>query len=135
MKYPLLPKSLECSTKLRTLILHKCLLMFDCSAIGEILNLEVLNFANCGIRKLPSKIGNLKKLKLLDLIGCVNLRIDDGVLNNLVNLEELYMRADDEKAIRFIDSNHAELTELSKHLSALEVEFFENSGIPKNMFF
>ncbi|KAI3518025.1 hypothetical protein L1887_06367 [Cichorium endivia] len=134
MQYPLLPRSLECSTKLRTLLLHQCLLMFDCSAIGELLNLEVLSFANCGIRKLPSTIGKLKELKLLDLTGCVNLRIDDGVLINLVKLEELYMKVD-KRAIRFTDSNHAELAALSEHLSALEVEFFDNNGIPENMFF
>ncbi|XP_023766275.3 uncharacterized protein LOC128132144 [Lactuca sativa] len=135
MQYPLLPRSLECSTKLQTLILHQCLLMFDFSVIGELMNLEVLSFAHCGIRKLPSTIGNLKKLKLLDLTGCVNLRIDDGVLLNLVKLEELYMRVDDRKAIRFTDSNRVELAELSNHLSALEVEFFDNNGTPKNMLF
>ncbi|KAL7613560.1 hypothetical protein Lser_V15G04786 [Lactuca serriola] len=135
MQYPLLPRSLECSTKLRTLILHKCLLMFDFSVIGGLSDLEVLSFAHCGIRKLPSTIGKLKKLKLLDLTGCVNLRIDDGVLKDLVSLEELYMRVADEKAIRFTNSNRAELAELSKHLSALEIEFFGNSGKPGNVLF
>ncbi|XP_042754878.1 uncharacterized protein LOC111902518 [Lactuca sativa] len=134
MQYPLLPRSLQCSTKLRTLVFHRCTLMLDCSVIGELLNLEVLSFAYCGIRKLPSTIGKLKKLKLLDLTGCVNLRIDDGVLKDLVNLEEFYMRVADEKAIRFTDSNHAELAKLSEHLSALEVEFFDN-GTPENMLF
>ncbi|XP_023742243.1 disease resistance protein At4g27190 isoform X2 [Lactuca sativa] len=135
MQYPLLPRPLHCSIKLRTLILHQCLLMFDCSVIGELLNLEVLSFAHCGIRKLPPTIGNLKKLKLLDLTGCVNLRIDDGVLKNLVELEELYMRVVDKKAIRFSNSNRAELAELSRQLSALEVEFFDDNGIPENMMF
>ncbi|GKC46970.1 disease resistance protein-like protein [Tanacetum coccineum] len=69
MEYPLLPRSLQCSTKLRTLILHQCLLMFDCSPIGDLSTLEVLSFAHCGIRKLPSTIGNLKELKQLDLTG------------------------------------------------------------------
>ncbi|XP_042754871.2 uncharacterized protein LOC111917409 isoform X1 [Lactuca sativa] len=133
MQYPLLPRSLQCSTRLRTLIFHKCLLMFDCSVIGELLNLEVLSFAHCGIRKLPSTIGNLKKLKLLDLTGCVNLRIDDGVLINLVELQELYMRVNNRKAIRFTNGNCAELAELSKHLSALEVEFFDNNDTPNSM--
>ncbi|XP_023758718.1 uncharacterized protein LOC111907150 [Lactuca sativa] len=135
IQYPLLPRSLECSTKLRTLILHQCLLMFDCSAIGELLNLEVLSFAHCGIKKLPSTIAKLKKLKLLDLTGCLNLRIDDGVLKNLVELEELYMRVACGKAICFTDNNRAELAELSKHLSALEVEFFDNKDTPENMVF
>ncbi|CAH1437305.1 unnamed protein product [Lactuca virosa] len=135
MQYPLIPRSLQCSTKLRTLILHQCLLMFDCSVIGELLNLEVLSFAHCGLRKLPSTIGNLKKLKLLDLTGCVNLRIDDGVLRNLVNLEELYMRAVDGYAIHFTDGNRDELAELSQNLFALEVEFHCYKVKPENMLF
>ncbi|KAL7613749.1 hypothetical protein Lser_V15G06305 [Lactuca serriola] len=135
MQYPLLPRSLKCSTKLRTLVFHRCSLMFDWSAIGELLNLEVLSFAHCGITNLPSAIGKLKQLKLLDLTGCTNLRIDDGVLRKLVKLEELYMRVDDKKAIRFTNSNHAELAKLSEHLSALEVEFFDNSGKPMNVLF
>ncbi|CAI9270330.1 unnamed protein product [Lactuca saligna] len=134
MQYPLLPGSLQSSTKLQTLILNQCLLTFDFSAIGELVNLEVLSFAHCRIKKLPCSIGNLKKLKLLELTGCINLRIDDGVLKSLVNLEELYMRVHGKKAIRFTDSNHAELAELSEHLSALEVEFFDN-GTPENMLF
>jgi len=135
MQYPLLPRSLQFSMKLRTLLLHQCLLMFDCSAIGELLNLEVLSFAHCGIRKLPSAIGKLEKLKLLDLTGCVNLRIDDGVLKKLVNLEELYMRVAKQKAICFTDGNRAELAEVSHRLSSLEVEFFYNNGMPTNLLF
>ncbi|XP_042754957.1 uncharacterized protein LOC111888739 [Lactuca sativa] len=135
MQYPLFPRSLQCSTKLRTLLLDQCMLMFDCSVIGELLNLEVLSFADSGVRKLPYTIGYLKKLKLLDLTGCVNLRIDDGVLKNLVNLEELYMSVDNENAIRFTDGNREELAECSKHLSALEVEFFDTNSMPENMFF
>ncbi|KVI07684.1 Leucine rich repeat 4 [Cynara cardunculus var. scolymus] len=130
MQYPPLPKSLQCSTNLRTLCLHECSFMFDCSSIGDLLNLEVLSFANCGIRELPSTIGKLKKLKLLDLTDCIDLRIDDGVLKNLVKLEELYMKVgrpetlmDNKKAIRFTDANVDELVWCSKNLIALEIEF------------
>ncbi|PWA62559.1 NB-ARC domains-containing protein [Artemisia annua] len=135
MEYPLLPRSLQCSTNLRTLILHQCLLMFDCSSIGDLLNLEVLSFAHCGIHKLPSTIGNLKKLKQLDLTGCVNLHIDEGVFKGLVKLEELYMRVSDGKRIRFTDANFNELAQCSRNLSALEIEFFENKAQPKNFSF
>ncbi|KAJ0654625.1 putative P-loop containing nucleoside triphosphate hydrolase, leucine-rich repeat domain superfamily [Helianthus annuus] len=80
MSYPLLPRSLKCSTNLKALCLHSCKLMFDdCSFIGDLVNLEVLSFAHCAIRKLPATIANLRKLKLLDLTGCVDLHIDDGV--------------------------------------------------------
>ncbi|GJT61689.1 NB-ARC domains-containing protein [Tanacetum coccineum] len=135
MVYPLLPRSLQCSTKLRTLILHQCLLMFDCSPIGDLLTLEVLSFAHCGIRKLPSTIGNLKELKQLDLTGCVDLHIDEGVFKSLVKLEELYMRVSRGKRINFTDANFNELAQCSRNLSALEIEFFENKAQPKNMLF
>nr|XP_043622423.1 disease resistance protein At4g27190-like [Erigeron canadensis] len=135
MQYPLLPGSFEYSINLRTLCLHGCSLMFDCHSIGSLKNLEVLSFANCSIQKLPSTIGNLKKLKLLDLTGCVNLHIDDGVLENLVKLEELYMRVADGKAIRFTDGNFNELAERSKYLSAIEIELFGNNTHPKRMSF
>ncbi|KAF5767109.1 putative P-loop containing nucleoside triphosphate hydrolase, leucine-rich repeat domain superfamily [Helianthus annuus] len=83
MSYPLLPRSLKCSTNLKALCLHSCKLMFnECSFIGDLVNLEVLSFAHCAIRKLPATIANLKKLKLLDLTGCVDLHIDDGVLDS-----------------------------------------------------
>lgn len=56
LHYPLLPRSLLCSTNIGTLCLQQCFLMFDNSPIGELLNLEVLSFANCSDRKLPSTI-------------------------------------------------------------------------------
>ncbi|CAH1435315.1 unnamed protein product [Lactuca virosa] len=143
MKYPFLPSSPQyCSTNLRVLHLHQCSLMFDCSCIGNLFNLEVLSFANSGIEWLPSRIGNLKKLRLLDLTDCFGLRIDKGVLKNLVKLEEVYMRvavrnkkAGNRKAISFTDDNCNEMAELSKNLFALEFEFFEINAQPKNMSF
>ncbi|XP_023760073.1 uncharacterized protein LOC111908478 [Lactuca sativa] len=137
MKYPLLPTSPQCSTNLRVLHLHQCSLMFDCSSIGNLLNLEVLSFANSGIEWLPSTIGNLKELRVLDLTNCDGLRIDNGVLKKLVKLEELYMRVGGryQKAISFTDENCNEMAERSKNLSALEFEFFKNNAQPKNMSF
>ncbi|MFS8006194.1 putative P-loop containing nucleoside triphosphate hydrolase, leucine-rich repeat domain superfamily [Helianthus anomalus] len=85
MQYPLLPRSLKCSTNLNTLCLRECRLIFDdFSFIEDLVNLEVLSFAHCAIRKLPATIANLRKLKLLDLTGCVDLHIDDGVFKNLL---------------------------------------------------
>ncbi|XP_076937363.1 disease resistance protein At4g27190-like [Bidens hawaiensis] len=136
MQNPLFLASLQCSISLRTLFLDSCLLVDNnISFLGELLNLEVLSIARCNIRKLTSAIGKLKRLKLLDLTGCVNLCIDDGVLENLKNLEELYMRASEEKPIRFTDPNCDELKVLSEKLIALEFEFFENILQPKNMSF
>ncbi|CAI9270375.1 unnamed protein product [Lactuca saligna] len=138
MKYPLLPSSPQCSVNLRVFHLHKCsLVMFDCSCIGNLSNLEVLSSADSAIDRLPSTIGNLKKLRLLDLTNCYGLRIDNGVLKKLVKLEELYMTGveRDRKAISLTDDNYNEMAELSKDLYALELEFFRNNVHPKNMSF
>ncbi|XP_042757392.1 uncharacterized protein LOC111909982 [Lactuca sativa] len=141
MKYPMLPLSPQCSTNLRVLHLHECSLkMFDCSCIGNMANVEVLSFANSGIEMLPSTIGNLKKLRLLDLTDCHGLHITHGVFNNLVKLEELYMgfsdRPDQTRGnISMTDVSYNELAECSKGLSALEFQFFENNAQPNNMSF
>ncbi|KAI3746051.1 hypothetical protein L6452_08470 [Arctium lappa] len=131
MQYPLLPRSLQCSTNLRMLCLHGCSLMFDCSFIGDLSNLEVLNITKCDIRKLPSTFGKLKKLKVLDLTGCLDL-IDDGILKRLVKLGELYMVVSYKTAIRFTDANVDELVGCSKNLTALAIEF---NSLPKNISF
>ncbi|PWA86790.1 NB-ARC domains-containing protein [Artemisia annua] len=132
MKYPLVPTS---STKLRTLCLDKCSLKFDLACIGNLSNLEVLSFANSDITTIPSTFGNLKKLRLLDVTGCCNLVIDDGVLKSLVKLEELYMRSFDGRAVCFTDNNNSELAERSKNLCALEFEFIGNNAHMKNVSF
>ncbi|CAH1435987.1 unnamed protein product [Lactuca virosa] len=144
MKQPFLPQSLQCSN-VRVLHLHHCSLMFDCSSIGNLLNLEVLSVANSAIKLLPSTIGNLKKLRLLDLTNCVGLCIANGVFRNLVKLEELYMRVDDRdsffvkvddrKTISFMDDNYNEMEERLENISVLEFEFFQNSAQPKNISF
>ncbi|KAD7476976.1 hypothetical protein E3N88_00112 [Mikania micrantha] len=129
MQHPLLPRSLHCSTNLKSLCLYECILMFDFSFVGDLVNLEVLSFAHCDIHKLPSAIGKLVKLKLLDLTGCENLRIDNGVFKNLKKLEELYMRVSSYENVRFTESNIKEVAMLSKQLFALEVEFVEKENL------
>ncbi|KAK9062822.1 hypothetical protein SSX86_020012 [Deinandra increscens subsp. villosa] len=127
MKHPLHVVSLCYSMSLRTLCLHSCSLVdHDISFVGNLVNLEVLSIAHCGIRKLPSTIGKLKKLKLLDLTRCLDLCIGDVVFQNLDKLEELYLRVSQEKGIRFTDANREELKMLLPKLYAIEVEFFEN---------
>ncbi|KAI7747555.1 hypothetical protein M8C21_012067, partial [Ambrosia artemisiifolia] len=124
-----------CSISLRTLCLYQCPLVDNCiSFLGDLVNLEVLSIAYCGIRKLPCTIRKLKRLKLLDLTRCVDLCIDDGVFQNLNKLEELYMRVED-KPIRFTESTCDEFKMLSMKLNALELEFFENILQPKNVSF
>ncbi|KAL8228881.1 hypothetical protein R6Q57_013781 [Mikania cordata] len=123
-------------TKLRTLSLRSCrFINDDISLIGSISNLETLTFVNCRIGRLPRVIGKLKKLKLLDLTRCVDLRIDDGLFENLAGLEELYMKPYYNSPIRFTKVNCDELEILSHGLFALEVELFGNKVKPKNMSF
>nr|XP_043633032.1 uncharacterized protein LOC122604202 [Erigeron canadensis] len=131
--YPQLPISLQCSTSLRMLCLRSCSLMGDLSYLGNLSNLEILSFAYCRIKILPSAMGKLRKLKLLDLIGCVELCIGDGVFQNLDKLEELYMRNLSYKVISFTEDN-CEGLEMLK-LIALEIEFFENMILPNNVSF
>nr|GEU75774.1 NB-ARC domains-containing protein [Tanacetum cinerariifolium] len=71
----------------------------------------------------------------LRTLCCYNLVIDDGVLKNMVKLEELYMIAFGEKACYFTDNNCNELAERSEHLFALEFEFIGNNAHLKNMAF
>ncbi|KAL8245962.1 hypothetical protein R6Q59_007178 [Mikania micrantha] len=136
MGYPLCARSLCYSTSLRTLCLHSCSLVDnDISFIGSLVTLEVLSLAQCGINKLPSTMKKLKMLKLLDLNGCFELCIDDGVFQSLEKLEELHMRVSESKSIRFSNANCDELNLISGKLNALEVEFFENILQPKNVTF
>ncbi|KAD7477043.1 hypothetical protein E3N88_00179 [Mikania micrantha] len=143
MKSPLMiSRSPHCSTNLKSLCLYKCKLMFDISFVGDLVNLEVLRFAQCQIRRLPSAIGKLAKLKLLELteslvvldhvanamrrrrrhidyrVGLhinyrVGLHIDNGVFENLKNLEELYMNVGSHYPIWLTDSNFEELSMIS----------------------
>ncbi|KAF7150600.1 hypothetical protein RHSIM_Rhsim02G0094000 [Rhododendron simsii] len=61
------------------------------SIIGDLLNLETLNFRHSGIKELPEEIGELVNLRLLDLRDTWLDRIPRGVISRLVRLEELYM--------------------------------------------
>ncbi|KAJ0746322.1 putative P-loop containing nucleoside triphosphate hydrolase, leucine-rich repeat domain superfamily [Helianthus annuus] len=132
---PVLPVVFKHSIKLRTLCLRSCSLIDDISFLGSLSNLEALSLVDCRIRRLPLTIGMLKKLKLLDLTGCVDLRIDDGVFQNLDSLDELYMRAYKSRPVRFTDANCDELEILSQKLFALELEFFNSDTQPKNLSF
>ncbi|KAJ9542287.1 hypothetical protein OSB04_028793 [Centaurea solstitialis] len=131
MKQPLIPTSLQYSSNLRVLCLHQCSMRFDLSAIGNLSNLEILSFTYAKIQKLPSTIGNLMELKLLDLTGCTSLSIDVGLLKSLVKLEELYMRG----VRRNVGVDGDELVGCSKNLDAIEIEFFGNNAMPKEMSF
>ncbi|XP_071697123.1 disease resistance protein At4g27190-like [Rutidosis leptorrhynchoides] len=130
---PLLPRHL---TSLRTLCLDLCKSLGDISFLGDLISLEILSLAYCGISNLPSAIGKLKNLKLLDLTECAaDLCIDDGVFQSLNKLEELYMRARYGNRIKFTEDSCKGLKMVSSKLTALEVEFFKSILEPKNVSF
>ncbi|XP_039162928.1 uncharacterized protein LOC120290643 [Eucalyptus grandis] len=55
--------------------------------------IAVPQFLNSTIARLPKEMGELTELRFLDLRSCTELRvIEPGMLESLVNLEELYMQ-------------------------------------------
>ncbi|KAL5824050.1 hypothetical protein ACOSQ4_021950 [Xanthoceras sorbifolium] len=115
-----LPTSLRCLVNLRTLWLN-CSWLRDMSFIVDMKDLEIL-VLSCGtIEQLPIEIGQLNKLRVLDLTGCLGLKvIPPSIISRLVQLEELYISHFDKWHVEGVDneSDNASLDEL-KHLSQL----------------
>ncbi|XP_030928431.1 probable disease resistance protein At4g27220 [Quercus lobata] len=83
-------QSLKLSTNLRTLYLENCDFSDDLSSLGKLKRLETLSFYRCGINALPSELGEMVSLKMLDLTGCNQLQqIPPNVIGRLSQLEEL----------------------------------------------
>ncbi|XP_048420489.1 disease resistance protein At4g27190-like isoform X2 [Pyrus x bretschneideri] len=116
---------------LRTLILDGS--DFDgmsTDVIGPLENLEILSFRDCYYMcELPSEIGRLKRLRLLDTTNCRNLEvIPHGIFSSLCRLEELYMFGSfdkweigtgrEEKGMASI----SEVMSLSLHLKVLSIQ-------------
>ncbi|KAG6671592.1 hypothetical protein I3842_16G011000 [Carya illinoinensis] len=68
-----LPTSIQILKNLQMLNLESCRLG-DVSAIGTLGKLEILGFRDSKIEELPREIGNLNRLKLLDMKGCDSLK-------------------------------------------------------------
>ncbi|XVF56913.1 hypothetical protein PTKIN_Ptkin06aG0158900 [Pterospermum kingtungense] len=137
MQFSSLPPSFS-FLNIRTLSLPGCFLK-DIAIIGELKNLEILNLRKSDVAVLPGKIGQLTKLKLLDLTDCYYLEvISPNVLSSLSRLEELYLYDSfdkweiDEKAIGG-DARLVELQHLS-HLTTLEVHIPNEQAVPKEFF-
>ncbi|KAI4332285.1 hypothetical protein L6164_017207 [Bauhinia variegata] len=85
-----LPPSIESLTNLRTLCLREWNLG-DISFVVKLKKLEVLELKSCVINELPNEIGNLNKLKLLDLSKCNILSENYEAIEELSEIEELYV--------------------------------------------
>ncbi|KAG6646096.1 probable disease resistance protein At4g27220 isoform X2 [Carya illinoinensis] len=124
---------------LQTLCLDECNLG-DIHGIGELKNLVILSLARSDISNLPTEIGLLTRLRLLDLSSCYELKvIPPNVLSSLVNLEELYMR---NITVRWEvegpsnEGKNASLAELKKlsHLITLEIDIPDANNLPIDLF-
>ncbi|XP_074270080.1 putative disease resistance protein At4g27220 [Silene latifolia] len=90
---PSLPKSLRQLKELRTLCMEGCRLG-NIGEIGELVNLLVLSLRGSSMENIPNEVGNLRKLRILDLGGCMSSMlplIPTSVLNKFSTLEGLYI--------------------------------------------
>nr|XP_023884359.1 probable disease resistance protein At4g27220 [Quercus suber] len=83
-------QSLELLTNLRTLYLRDCNFSDDLSSLGKLKRLETLSFCRCRMVALPSELGEMASLKMLDLTECYQLeQFPPNVIRRLSQLEEL----------------------------------------------
>ncbi|KAG2663976.1 hypothetical protein I3760_16G058000 [Carya illinoinensis] len=140
-----LPPSIQILQNLKMLNLESCHLG-DVSTIGTLRNLEILGFCNSYIKELPSEIGNLSQLKLLDMKKCGSLeRIATGVLSSLSRLEELYVgkfrnwacktTMEGNGEVTNDNASIAELIPYSSQLVVLEISVPSILCLPKELHF
>ncbi|KAF7847840.1 hypothetical protein BT93_L2524 [Corymbia citriodora subsp. variegata] len=137
-----LPSSMGILENLRMSYLDNCHVE-DVAILGKLKALLILSFAGSTISRLPKEIGELTNLRLLNLSNCKELQIiEPGVLERLINLEELHMKGsfdqwmgNDETSSKSYNASLAELKSLTK-LTTLEISipdpaiFFEDGDLP-----
>ncbi|XP_074275640.1 uncharacterized protein LOC141599508 [Silene latifolia] len=126
-----LPESMGQLERLKTLHLHHCQLK-DIKIIGRLVNLLVLSLRESSLEELANEVGELCKLRLLDMGGCKGrISIPANILSRLSRLEGLYMfNSFNDWAYMNTEANDGEvdnkahLAELNKlsHLTVLEME-------------
>ncbi|XP_028107490.1 disease resistance protein At4g27190-like [Camellia sinensis] len=130
------PLSLAKLVNLRMLSLNDCELG-DTAILKDLNNnLEILSVRGSNIEVLPSEIGQLTRLRLLDVRNWEKLtEIPQGVISNLSRLEELYILGDlgPRKPIR----SKVNLDELGKltQLTTLEIHIPNVMLLPKDFCF
>ncbi|KAG8371906.1 hypothetical protein BUALT_Bualt12G0011600 [Buddleja alternifolia] len=87
------PQTMELLKNLLTLNLEACTDLESISIVGQLLNLQILRCHSCdSITELPTEIGKLIHLRLLEFSDCTSLeRVAPGVISSLIRLEELKM--------------------------------------------
>ncbi|KAF5791229.1 putative AAA+ ATPase domain, P-loop containing nucleoside triphosphate hydrolase [Helianthus annuus] len=134
-----LPWSVKYLWKMRTLCLERCKLR-DMSSIGELKSLEILSFVGSNVKRLPEEVGQLTRLRLLDLTDCEELTtIPPNVLSKLTSLESLNMMnsfvnwsGEDKVDMQGNNPSLSELKMLSR-LRSLEVNILDVNLIPRDL--
>nr|TKS12963.1 hypothetical protein D5086_0000058150 [Populus alba] len=129
-----LPSSLHFLKNLRTLCVHQSSLG-EIADIRELKKLEILSFAKSNIKHLPRQIGQLTKLRMLDLSDCFELEvIPPNTLSNLSMLEELCMGKSFHHWATEGEDN-ASLVELDHlpHLTNLDMHVLDSHVMSKGM--
>ncbi|CAL5321585.1 unnamed protein product [Camellia sinensis] len=131
------PLSLANLVNLRMLWLDYCELG-DVAILKDLNNnLEILSLRGSNIEVLPSEIGQLTRLRLLDLGNCKKLtEIPQGVISNLSRLEELYILDEHEFGYR-AERSKVNLDELGKltQLTTLQIHIPNVMLLPKDFCF
>ncbi|KAL5579834.1 hypothetical protein UlMin_012276 [Ulmus minor] len=135
-----LPSSFRFLRSLQSLCLRNCKLG-NPAIIGELENLEVLDFSYSSIDVLPKEIGQLTHLWLLDISFCRDLKvIQSDVISKLTRLEELNMRMSLDiqwkvEGGRDGETNNASLSELKDlfNLKTLYLDLRDDSMLPKGL--
>ncbi|GMP54150.1 hypothetical protein CsSME_00019404 [Camellia sinensis var. sinensis] len=129
------PLSLANLVNLRMLWLDNCVLG-DIAILKDLNNnLEILSLRGSNIEVLPSEIGQLTRLRLLDLGNCYLLtEIPQGVISNLSRLEELYIL---DESGHWEERSKVNLVELGKltQLTTLQIHIPNVMLLPKDFCF
>ncbi|KDO39424.1 hypothetical protein CISIN_1g037941mg [Citrus sinensis] len=108
----------------------------DVATVGVLKKLVIFSFRNSHIEQLPEEIGQLTRLKLLDLSTCSKLKsIRPNVISNLPRLEELYM-GNSFTHWEVEGQNNASLAELNQlsRLTTLEMLILDAQVMPRELF-
>ncbi|ESR46495.1 hypothetical protein CICLE_v10003651mg, partial [Citrus x clementina] len=128
-----LPSSIDLLKILQTLCLDQCMLG-DIAIMGKLKNLEILSINNSDIVQLPEALGQLTKLRLLDLTNCFQLRvIAPNVISCLSCSKELNIR---HCFVEWDVQGCAGLDELMHltRLAMLEIDVRNDNTLPKGFF-